>query len=220
MNTSITNEQRDERYNSLPSHIQFLYTNHTSGRTMWEVFEHQEISKSLYTDYAILVGDIILGFYPKSDLQKLLVSNIGVTEVVAQNIVSGLSEFLSPIEDSTGVAVAAVPVAPKEVLEKLDLGPITMKNDGGIEGSKAGEVPPPTLGNVPNASNNLREQLELRPKNVIRQPSAVPKVEDDEEDDGPKPLTRTQILQSLTSKRTMASDIASIHKSRDTNTHT
>ena len=85
------------------------------------------------------------------------------------------------------------------------------------------EIPTPqvTLGRVPNASNNLREQLELRPKNAIRQSFTEPKVEDDDdEDEGPKPLTRTQILQSLTSKRTMASDIASIHKSGDTHSDT
>lgn len=82
-------------------------------------------------------------------------------------------------------------------------------------------TPQVTLGTVPDASNDLKERLELRPKNVIRQSFAEPKIEEpDEEDDGPKPLTRTQILQSLTSKRTMASDIASIHKSGDTNTHT
>ena len=71
--------------------------------------------------------------------------------------------------------------------------------------------PVATLGNIPDGSHTLKESLELRPKTVIRQTFSEPKVEEpDEDDDGPKPLTRTQILQSLTSKRTMASDIASM----------
>lgn len=80
-------------------------------------------------------------------------------------------------------------------------------------------APQVTLGTVPDASNELKERLELRPK-IMKQVVAEQPVTEVDEDDGPKPLTRTQILQSLTSKRTMATDIASIHKSGDTNTHT
>lgn len=113
-----------------------------------------------------------------------------------------------------------LPTAPKSVPEKLDLGPETMKKPSwntAVEEKKEELVP--VLGSVPDASNDLKERLELRPKTLVKRAPQEPKIiEETVDDTETAPLTRTQILQSLTSKRTMASDIASIHKPSDTHT--
>ncbi len=209
----ITNQDRQQTLSGTSDKTLDLYGSIETARLLKDVRKKFNILDDNFID---LIGDIILGFYPKSELQKLLIQELKISPDIAQEIEQSLKDFLERID-----GVPILPTAPKVVNEKLDLGPATMKK--GWETEKE-EVPAPTLGTVPDASNDLKERLELRPKNVIRQSFTEPKVEEaDEEDDGPKPLTRTQILQSLTSKRTMASDIASIHNSNDSgkeeNTH-
>jgi hypothetical protein len=153
-----------------------------------------------------LGGDLILGLVENQDISNRL-SGINLPQNIRVGVESALNRLLSNL-----TVDAPIPKITSTTREGFTLD------------SKENEVAQPALGTVPDASNDLKERLELRPKNVIRQSFAEPKVdESDEEDDGPKPLTRTQILQSLTSKRTMASDIASIHNSNDSgkeeNTH-
>lgn len=179
---------------------------------------------------------VILALYaPLNELAQNIAESTGLSPEKAENIASLIETLiLQPVyndllayqylwmEELKKEAVA--PEVPTEMNEMDTLPPVPIKVATPLP-TPVAEIPkaPPvaTLGTVPDVSNDLRERLELRPKTVIRQTFSEPKVEEsDEDDDGPKPLTRTQILQSLTSKRTMASDIASIHKSGDTDTHT
>lgn len=201
-------QKRISAYTNSSERIQNLYGDLELGGVLGDLIQNLGFNDEQGSVLISIVGDIILGFYPKSELQKLLIQEFKISPDIAQEIEQSLKDFLERID-----GVPILPTAPKVVNEKLDLGPATMKKSW--ETDKGGETgsPATTLGEVPNASNDLKERLELRPKNVIRQSFTEQKVEEtDEEDDGPKPLTRTQILQSLTSKRTMASDIASIHK--------
>ncbi len=130
MNTTITNEARDERYDAASPDIQFLYSDHTSGRILREVFERHGLDKTLYTDYAILVGDIILGFYPKADLKKLLEGELELSPDIAQKIETDLKLFLSKIEN-----IPSVPTASGDLKEKLELRPkgVTPEKGGAVE---------------------------------------------------------------------------------------
>ncbi len=58
-------------------------------------------------------------------------------------------------------------------------------------------------GTLPEAPKDLREKLELRP---VGQPS----IGTSSNTEGPRPLTREEVLQSLSLRRTMATDIESI----------
>ena len=60
-------------------------------------------------------------------------------------------------------------------------------------------------GVVPKANKGEKEQLELRPEGVPRQAPPPPSA-------GERPLTREEVIASLSPQRTMQSDIASIEE--------
>lgn len=62
--------------------------------------------------------------------------------------------------------------------------------------------------NLPEAPKDVKDQLELRPEGVERSG-----VQQEQNTNMPKPLTREQLLTALTAKRTMAGDIESITQS-------
>lgn len=61
--------------------------------------------------------------------------------------------------------------------------------------------------NIPKGSNDVREELELRPEGVSTWGTGQ-----EENASGPKPLTREEVMRALAPKRTMASDIELIKK--------
>jgi hypothetical protein len=111
-----------------------------------------------------IVGDIMLGFYPKSEFRKLLTAFLGVSDEVATSIERDLGTLLFKID-----GVPVIPPAPRDTRERLDLRP-----EGFTGTSNVNTVP----GNE-------------------------------------KPLTREEVLRSITPKRTMASDIESVRREKE-----
>ena len=91
-----TNEQRDERFEKANETIKYLYASEESGRVLSDLFNATDLSRVLYRDYAILVGDIILGFYQRSDLPKLLTEKLRILPSQAASLSAALEQHLSP----------------------------------------------------------------------------------------------------------------------------
>lgn len=70
------------------------------------------------SNFIEILDDIILGFYPKSDLRKLLMENIKISEDIAQKIEFDLKDFLAKID-----GVPSLPSAPKDIKDPLELRP-------------------------------------------------------------------------------------------------
>ncbi len=114
----INFEKRNIAYNSASVIVQKLYDSPETGLILLETFKKNGLDETVYKNYAISIGDIILGFYPKSELKKLLMSGVGVNQEVAQQIEADLKGFLSKIDD-----IPTVPEASKDTRERLDLRP-------------------------------------------------------------------------------------------------
>lgn len=69
----------------------------------------------------------------------------------------------------------------------------------------------PSEPTLPKADSTLKEKLELRPEGVRPQENTNV-VQNNVEEQSPKPLTREEVLNSLAPKRTMRDDIAAVKK--------
>lgn len=93
-----------------------LYSSLETARLLRHIREKYNINKD--SSFVDIIGDIILGFYPKSDLRKLLVENVKISEDTAQKIEFDLKDFLTNIE-----GVPSLPSAPKDIKDRLELRP-------------------------------------------------------------------------------------------------
>ena len=114
----ITEEMRTERYHSAPPEIQFLYADKTSGKTLRDVFTYFKLDEDLYAPFAIAVGDIVLGFYEKTDLPALLVHEMGISDETAGSVSEALVHFLVRVPESV-----SLPDADPTLKEGLQLRP-------------------------------------------------------------------------------------------------
>jgi|GEM_PF-1898779 len=170
----LTFEKRREKLKTLPEEIQNLYWMPESGEILYKTYKKYNLPEEKYKNFGIAVGDVILGFYKKSDLPKVLMAELSVTEDVANTMSLDLKDFLSKIEGEFNIA----------------------------------NTKPQ---NIPQANNQLKEKLELRPEGVQRPmapPPPTPPTAPSEPTQGAmKPLTRDEVLKALSPKRTMKSDI-------------
>ena len=237
METELTYEETEllleARFRKYPE-LRAIINGEHFDETLVQILDFEEVSHDFFELIKEEVVIVLALYTPLNELAQNIQESTGLPAEKASDITSLIETLiLQPVYNDLLAyqylwmeelkKEEILPEAPKEVQEKLDLGQKTLEKRNG-ESEKEVELqnaPVPTFGTVPDASNDLKERLELRPKTVMKQTFSEPKAEEsDEEDDGPKPLTRTQILQSLTSKRTMASDIASINKSSNTHSDT
>lgn len=111
-------EKRIQTYRSADETVRALYSDLDLGATLGSTSGRLQMDDHAKRIFIDIIGDIILGFYPKSDLKRLLVSEVGVTEEVAQKIELDLKDFLARID-----GVPTIPEASKDVREKLELRP-------------------------------------------------------------------------------------------------
>ena len=108
---------RLETYRKAPEHIQAIYGAPETGELLGMLQEEYKIPDDTFIE---IVGDVMLGFYPKAELRKLLISMLGVSEEAALAIEQDLQKLLS------GVAGApSVPPAPRDVKEPVTFRPTT-----------------------------------------------------------------------------------------------
>ena len=163
-----TEEKRIHTYRGASDVVRDLYSDLELGGSLGAISRRLQLDEAMKGVFIDVVGDIILGLYPKSELKKRLMSEVHLSEDTARQIGLDLKDFLARIE--------GVPV-------------------------------------IPEASKDTRERLELRPEGVARGGR-----EASENAEGPKPLTREEVLQALAPRRTMASDIEHIKQERGGNT--
>lgn len=157
---TITPDMRIEAYRKASEYVQEMCVSPETTRLLGHLRKEYKIQDDTFID---LVGDIMLGFYRKSDFQRLLRELIGVSDEVAQSIENELSSLFLKIDK------------------------------------------------VPTASQDIREELKLRPEGVLPN---TPPMREVVPQPAVKPLTREEVLRAVTSRRTMASDIEMVRQQK------
>ncbi len=91
------NQERDERFKDLDEECKTLYGAPEGGAFMYTTFQQFQLTEEIYTEYAQIIGDTILGFYKIADMPKLFQQKLGVSADVSQKMTSELIEFLSAV---------------------------------------------------------------------------------------------------------------------------
>ncbi len=117
MDTSLDSKRIDS-YRAAPENIRALYANLDLGTVLGNLstkFGFDEVTQKLFIN---VIGDAILGFFPKADIRQRLVSQVGMTDENADISINSLGKFIEMI-----IGNAAIPEAPKDLKEKLELRP-------------------------------------------------------------------------------------------------
>ncbi len=128
-------EKRIATYRKANDTVRRLYGDLELGEAMDLIAKAQGFSDAQKHLFIDVVGDIILGFYPKSDFSKLLVSEAHCSQNIADDIVGKLARFLTPIEET--------PATNLEPRERLDLRPEGVQQKFGGEESRHEEMAKP-----------------------------------------------------------------------------
>jgi hypothetical protein len=91
------NHERDDIYKRIDEIFQNLYGSPESGALMFRVFQQFQLSEDIYSQYAEIIGDTILGFYKIADMPRLFQQKLEVSADVSQRMTSQLIEFLAPV---------------------------------------------------------------------------------------------------------------------------
>ena len=164
----ITEEKREAAYQSAPEHIHEMYSSPETGTILLEVFGKTNLPKDSYRDFALLIGDIILGLYQKSELRTLLESELEISEEVAQKIEADLKPLLSKLDGAP-----SIPPAETNYKEKLELRPegvpLVKEDPETQKTEEVAQTPEPTLKNVSDAKPLTREAVlsALSPKRTM-----------------------------------------------------
>lgn len=92
MEDTITQEERGAAYNALSPEKQALYASAEAGKALGECFARYRLESSLYPIFALAVGDVILGIYPKDMLPELLAYELDIPIETAQSMEKHLNE--------------------------------------------------------------------------------------------------------------------------------
>ncbi len=96
----LTNLHRDHIYESANSVMKFLYEMPESGRRLREIADrYRIIEHENYKKFALLVGDVVLGFYKIEDTVPLLQQELGLDAKTAALLGADVLDFLAPLSD-------------------------------------------------------------------------------------------------------------------------
>jgi len=145
--SAITNEIRDQYLTQATPAQWFLSASPASGAALWSIAHKYSLTEnSIYTTFAITVGDIILGFYRIQDTVPLLQQELGLDPRTAALLGADVLDFLAPLSDPNW--------QPPEEFEPIDseeedseLGQIPVKLEEVVEQNKI-EIQP-ILPNIP-----------------------------------------------------------------------
>lgn len=99
----ITNEQRDQAYETATPEQKYLYADPESGQKMYDIAnKHNIVNDEQYNKYAMIVGDVVLNLRKRSDLPALLSNSLGISSEKATSIATDLIDFLDrkPIQNT------------------------------------------------------------------------------------------------------------------------
>jgi hypothetical protein len=112
----VTNEERQRKISELPEATFELYASaETTQLIKSNLAKHQIQKRDSFVD---LVGDVLLGLVSSSDFKKLLISEIGVSLEIAEQIEAELKSFFTHLDWAS-----PFPEADKEIRERLELKP-------------------------------------------------------------------------------------------------
>jgi hypothetical protein len=103
----INNDMRLERFEKGTVIQQNLYASPEAGRALYELSTRFGIPEESYLDFVTVFGDIVLGFYAPTALEKNLRENPKLSSLVSLPLVSELQTLLKPLID-TDVAITSV----------------------------------------------------------------------------------------------------------------
>lgn len=189
MDTSL-DTKRIDAYRIAPEDMRALYGNLELGGVLGSLSTQFGFDETTQKAFINVIGDAILGFFPKGDVKQQLISQLKMNNESADIAINALGTFIEMIAGS-----AAIPEAQKDLKEKLELRPDEVQS-------------PQTEGVIPEAPKDLKEKLELRPEEA--------QVSKGDGEAGVRPLTRDEVLRALAPARTMAGDIASLEKQSST----
>lgn len=107
---TITDEQRDQAYETATDQQKLLYASPESGKRLREIANKHNITDSeKYRNYAIAVGDVILGLQERSALPNLLMSALQTTPDQAKSVTIDIVPFL---EGKPAPAPQSIPTPP------------------------------------------------------------------------------------------------------------
>lgn len=103
MSEDITNEQRDIALKNASEHQVNLYSSPESGRKLREIaVENEIIDESTYTEFAITVGDMILGLISTLELSNKLVNDMGLPTERAVKITNEITALIKETKKTNG----------------------------------------------------------------------------------------------------------------------
>ena len=100
MNT-LTNEHRSSIYSQATLAQQYLYNSPDSGRVLNGIAKKFDLRSNpeIYRNYAVTIGDIILGFYRIEDTVPLLQQELELDPRTAALLGADILDFLAPLSD-------------------------------------------------------------------------------------------------------------------------
>lgn len=97
-----TDQQRDDAYLEANPAQRYLYAHPNSGQALHLVAEKYDLTAAaVYPHFAILVGDIVLGFYRAEDTAAVLQQRLGLTAQMANLLAADIRQFMQPLTDPT-----------------------------------------------------------------------------------------------------------------------
>ncbi len=90
----FTNEERMARFRSAPEAIAEIYGSNATTQLIKSIRERFSIQSDVFVD---IVGDMILGLYPRNTLPSLLTNELNLSQEIASSIATELNQFLDKI---------------------------------------------------------------------------------------------------------------------------
>jgi len=92
---NITNNQRDEAYNTASKQDQYLYMSQNSELYLLKLAETYQLDAGNNVEkFIIIVGDVILGLRSRVDLPQILPAELGISDGQALQMTGDLIDFL------------------------------------------------------------------------------------------------------------------------------
>jgi hypothetical protein len=90
-------QERERKQGQLDEPFLSLYWSPASGAIMDKIYKSFQLPETLYSSYAEIIGDTILGTYRIADMPRLFQQKLNLSADDSQRLVSRLIEFLSPV---------------------------------------------------------------------------------------------------------------------------
>lgn len=98
---TITNQQRNHAYENASDIQKSLYASPESGEALWKIAETYGLTNdSVYTQFVVTVGDVVLGLLPADELISKLSTDLSINQDKATAIILDVQGFLLPLQNN------------------------------------------------------------------------------------------------------------------------